>query len=266
MNLPRRYLTDVMRSVAFLSRLPVADRFFTPVDATDDGRLSRSVGAFPAAGLLVALPAALVLAALLAFGTAPLLSALVALTLQTLVTGALHEDGLADTADGLGGGRSRERALEIMKDSRVGTYGVIALILTVALRAAALAALAAHLGPIGTAVVLLAVAALSRAAMAWHWSRLPPARETGVAAGAGLPTRSAAGVALASGAAVFVIALPLAGVSVASALGAALAGGVAAIRFSRYVEARIAGHTGDTIGATQHLTETTLLVALAILA
>ena len=110
--------------------------------------------------------------------------------------GALHEDGLSDTADGLGGGRSREKALAIMKDSRIGTYGALALILSIALRAASLAILVETLSAWSSALAFLAAAIFSRTLMVWHWSSLPSARTDGVAASAGTPDADATRVAL----------------------------------------------------------------------
>lgn len=256
------FLTDTMRAIAFLSRLRVPARFF----AGDDGRMGRTVRAFPTAGILITLPACLVFAVTLALDADPLLAALLSLVVQALVTGALHEDGLADAADGLGGGRSRGHALDIMKDSRVGTYGVIALVLTLALRAVAIADLADHLSSAGGALALLAIAALSRAGMVWHWSLLPPARETGVAAGAGAPQPAAVTMALATGVVLAALLLLVAGVPLTAALLSFAAFAATVPLWTRYVRQRIAGHTGDTIGATQQLAETALLVALAIFA
>ena len=138
--------------------------------------MRRMAGAFPAAGLVIAAPAALLVFVALSFGADPLLAALLALSLQTLITGALHEDGLADSADGLGGGRDRDHALDIMKDSRIGTYGVIALVLSFGLRASAVAALARQEAPLTVVLAWIGAAGLSRAAMVWHWHRLPSAR------------------------------------------------------------------------------------------
>lgn len=256
------FLTDTMRALAFLSRLSVPARFFDG----DDGRMGRTVRAFPVAGLVIAVPAGLVFALALALDADPLLGALLALGVQALVTGALHEDGLADAADGLGGGRNRGHALEIMKDSRVGTYGVIALVLTLALRAVAIADLADSLSTAGCALALLAVAALSRAGMVWHWSLLPPARETGVAAEAGQPLPSAVTMALASGVVLSAIGLLLAGVPLTAALLAFASVAATVPLWTRYVRRSLSGHTGDTIGATQQLAETALFVALALFA
>lgn len=258
MDIPS-FIDDTARSVAFLSRLPVPERHF----AGHDGRLSRAVRAFPLAGALIALPAAAFAAILAAVGAPPALLAFATLALATLVTGALHEDGLSDSADGIGGGRDREGALAIMKDSRAGAYGVVALVLSFGLRAAAIAALAAALTPSGLGMALVAVAAASRTAMVWHWSLLPPARRDGVAASVGEPQPAATRLALASGTALAVVLL-LPHATLFS-LVLALAGALAAVLgFNRVVMGKIGGHTGDTIGATQQLAEAALLFALAL--
>jgi adenosylcobinamide-GDP ribazoletransferase len=260
MNL-QDYLIDVMRSVGFLSRIHVPGRFFDG----HDGLLSRTVRAFPVAGLLITLPPAALFATLLAGRADPLLSALLALALQAFLTGALHEDGLSDTADGIGGGRDRESALRIMKDSRIGSYGAVSLILSFALRGAAMAAFAPVVTPTIAGLGVLGAAVLSRVAMVWHWSVLPPARSDGVAASAGQPEAAAVIVAFASGG-MLALALILPAVSLGAALFSIVLSAGVTWSFTRYISARIGGHTGDTIGATQQLTEIMSLSALALFA
>ncbi|WP_430251920.1 adenosylcobinamide-GDP ribazoletransferase [Neorhizobium sp. DAR64860/K0K1] len=255
------FVADLARSVGFLSRLPVPDRFF----AGYDGTVSRAVRAFPVAGLLIAfLPALLLLSLCSIQSTAgdTLLPVLIALALITLLTGALHEDGLADAADGLGGGRDADHALLIMKDSRIGSYGVVALILSFGLRAAALAGIA-RLSPEAAALALLASAAVSRALLVAHWRALPPARSNGVAAGAGMPDDNARNLALLIGAASGLVML-IPGFGLPHALIALGLSAAAAWGFTRYVAKKLGGHTGDTIGATQQLCEIALLSALAL--
>ncbi|WP_245582505.1 adenosylcobinamide-GDP ribazoletransferase [Neorhizobium lilium] len=253
-----QFIADLARSVGFLSRLPVPDRFFSG----HDGTVSRAVQAFPVAGLVIAVVPALVLF-LLSRSHDPLLPAIVALGLQSLLTGALHEDGLADAADGLGGGRDREHSLSIMKDSRVGSYGVIVLILSFGLRASALSALAQY-DPALASLALLAAAAISRAFMVAHWRSLPPVREGGVAANAGQPEEKARNIALGIGvASALLLLIPVAGLP-RGALSLVFAG-LVAFGFTRYVGERLGGHTGDTIGATQQLSEIAMLIALALL-
>lgn len=255
----RDYIDDVARSLAFLSRIRVPQRHFTG----HDGRLSATVRAFPVAGVLIVLPAAVLLGLLRMLDTAPLFCALLVIAVQTLVTGSLHEDGLSDAADGLGGGRDKESALAIMKDSRVGSYGVVALVLSFGLRSAALSAVMPALSPLAAAFALLAVAAASRAAMVWHWDALPAAKRDGVAAAAGEPERRAVQVALLSGAGLAVLFL-LPAEPVLAIASMALAVCAAVFAFTDVVRDKIGGHTGDTIGASQQIAEIAALGALAL--
>lgn len=254
----RDYFADILRSIAFLSRISVPSRVF----AGHDGSLSRTVRAFPAAGVLILVPSALALVLLMHLGADPMVAAIVALAIQTMTTGALHEDGLADSADGLFGGRDRDHALEIMKDSRIGSYGTVALILGFGLRAAAIAAIARDVPPAAAGACLLAVGSLSRMMMVWHWSSLPSARSKGIAANAGMPEKSAFRMAVLAGTALFAILLwPFTSLTaIALALGLA---SVAAAGFTAHVSGKLGGHTGDTIGATQQICEAVALAALA---
>lgn len=255
----RGFCDDVARSVAFLSRLPVPSMFFDG----HDGRMSRMIRAFPLAGMLIALPAAVLLALLMLLDADPLMAAFIVLAVQTLIGGALHEDGLGDTADGLGGGRDRDHALSIMKDSSIGSYGAIAMILSVGMRAAAIAAIARLATPTAAAAALMGVAAISRTAMVWHWSSTPPARADGVAASVGQPESGSARIAYASGL-LFAAILLIAAASVPALLLAVLLAGALVAAFTARVRRRIGGHTGDTIGATQQIAEIAGLCALAL--
>lgn len=255
----REYMRDIARAVAFLSRIPVSPSFF----AGYDGKLGPVSRAFPLAGLLIAAPGAAAFGLLLALHADPLMAALLALTVQTVSTGALHEDGLSDTADGLGGGKDRERALAIMKDSRIGTYGAAALILSFGLRAAAMAAIARHAAPIDATIAILAVAVLSRGAMVWHWHVLPSAKPDGVAASAGQPDGDAMQVALIT-TLVLVALLIWSSLGISSLISSLLVAALATFFVNRHVRQRLAGHTGDTIGATQQICEIASLCTLAM--
>jgi len=256
------FITDVMHSVAFLSRLPVPSRFFGEGDGASMRRTAR---AFPAAGLLIALPAAFLVVIFATFDASPQLTGWLAIGLTALITGALHEDGLADMADGFGSGKDKARMLEIMKDSRIGSYGTIAMVLSFALRATALASLIETLPGKTAAACLIATLVMSRALMVWHWQALPAAKTSGIAAGAGQPGESERNIALVTGLLVFILftlhALPV--LSIALVLAVAI---LATVLFGRLCERKIGGHTGDTIGACQQITEIVTLVALALAA
>ena len=115
----RNLWRDTLASTQFLSRLPVHRIKGTdiPID------FSKSAYTFPLAGVIISLPSAVTLYVALIAGLDNLVAAIIAVTVHLLVTGALHEDGLADVADGFWGGATRERKLEIMRDSAIGTYG-----------------------------------------------------------------------------------------------------------------------------------------------
>jgi len=254
------FCDDVARSIGFLSRIPMPGRHFVGYD----GRLNRAVRAFPLAGIVIVLPSAAAASAMNALQVGSLFAAFVVIALQALLTGALHEDGLGDTADGFGGGRDRDAALDIMKDSRVGTYGAVALILSFGLRVSALASILPLFTPLGAGMAILGAAALSRAAMVWHWSSLPPARSGGVAASAGVPDPAATRVALGSGLIAAMLLFYFAKVPALGLIATIAAFFVAVKGFGRVATRKIRGHTGDTIGATQQLTEIAVLGTLAL--
>ncbi|WP_420409756.1 adenosylcobinamide-GDP ribazoletransferase [Hoeflea sp.] len=256
----RDSLDDLVRATGFLSRLPLPARHFEG----HDGSLSRAAAMFAAAGLLVALPAGILVWLLSVLDANPALSALLALVVLIRTTGALHEDGLADSADAFGARGGRDHMLAIMKDSRTGAYGVLALITTFALRAVSLTIVIAATGALDAVLVLLGIAAVSRAAMTWHWSRLPSARTDGVASAVGAPDPAGARFAVLTGAALF-FALTFAATGPLAAIATLAAIAIAAAQWTAAVRARIEGHTGDTIGATQQIAETVGLATLALL-
>jgi adenosylcobinamide-GDP ribazoletransferase len=236
-------------AAAFLTRVPLA----APGPA---GRpLAAGAWAFPLVGAGIGGVAAFffLLAQLLGFGDGP--AALLAVLAGAALTGALHEDGLADAADGLFGGDDRERRLAIMRDSRHGTFGVLALVASVLLRVAALARLG---DPLHAGLALVAAHALSRALLPAAMRVLKPARADGLGAGAGTPSPAQTAVAVALGGAIALAALgPLRGLL--ALLAAAAAVGAAA----RLARSRIGGYTGDVLGAFQQIGEIAMLLAAA---
>jgi adenosylcobinamide-GDP ribazoletransferase len=242
---PEGWLDDLRLTFAFLTRLPVS----VPVPAP---RLAEAARVFPLAGALVGLAGGLVYAAGLSLGLPALAAALFALAATALSTGALHEDGLADTADGLGGGRDRAERLAIMSDSRIGSFGVLALLFSVLARASLLAALPAWSG----LAALVAAHALGRAVLPLVMARGHPAKTSGLGASAGTPPDATALTALAIGAVLAYLALgPIVG---ALTLAAALAAAYALARLARRL---IGGYTGDILGAIEQLGEIAVLAA-----
>ncbi|MBM3533406.1 MAG: adenosylcobinamide-GDP ribazoletransferase [Alphaproteobacteria bacterium] len=237
---------ELTTSLAFLTRLPI--RLETPLP------LAAAARGFPLAGTLIGGIAAAVFALAAWMGVPSLLAALLAVGAAIAATGALHEDGLADSADGLFSGASRERALEIMRDSRIGTFGALALILSVGLRASALSVLAEG------AAVLIAVHALSRAWLPWLMRNGELARTDGLAAGAGKPEAEAVLWAAGLGLAVAAIAIGPGPALLAAAVSAASALGVSAL-----ARRRLGGYTGDTLGAAEQAAEIGAFLALTTL-
>jgi adenosylcobinamide-GDP ribazoletransferase len=244
---PPGFFAGFAAAVAFFTRVPIQS------PACGAWQLADSAWAFPlvGAGIGAVAASAFLLAQLIGLGDWP--AALLSVLSCLALTGALHEDGLADTADGFFGGRDRETKLAIMRDSRHGTFGVLAIVLSVLLRAAALAGIgdAIHAG-----LALIAAHAASRAALPAAMRALAPARAEGLGAAAGAPRRPGAIGAAALGILIgfaalgplrAVIALGLAGASVFSA--------------TRFARRQIGGYTGDVLGALQQVGEIVILLA-----
>jgi adenosylcobinamide-GDP ribazoletransferase len=246
-----RLRQELTAAAIFLTRLPV--RFDGAMPADLHGR---ALGWYPVIGALIGLCAALAYTAGTSAGLTSDAAALLTLGVQIALTGALHEDGLADVADGFGGGRDKIAKLAIMRDSRVGSYGVLALIFSVGLRWSALAALA---DPLAVTLALISAGALSRAVVPAVYGWLDPARTDGLAAGLGGPPglrvvmAAVLGICIA-GLTLAATALPVLAVAILAAL---MVGGLA-LR-------QIGGHTGDVLGACQQAVEITVLLTLVIL-
>lgn len=238
---------DIKTGVSVCTRLPLG---FSA--AIESGDVARASWAFPIAGFVVGGAGALVQAAAFGLKLPSALAAALALSATLLVTGCLHEDGLADTVDGLGGGQDRAHKLEIMRDSRLGTYGVCALALSLLLRWAALAALA---GPLAVASALLAAQVAARAALPAFMHFVPAARCDGLSALAGRPSLRPAAAAALLGVVTLVAALGLA----ATIIGLALAA-CASLFMAWLVMRQIGGQTGDVLGAVEQIIEVLILL------
>jgi adenosylcobinamide-GDP ribazoletransferase len=238
---------DLGLALSFLTIVPVRVAYRGP------GQLARASVWFPLVGALVGgVAGAALIGAQHLFGRP--VATVVALVVLVVVTGALHQDGLADTADGLGIRGDRERRLEVMRDSSVGVFGVLALLAWALLLVTALEPLSDR----HVVVTLIAAGAAARWAAVLHAAVTPPARADGLGAGFE-PTRPTLGLASMLAVAITLVACGLtAGVlAVAVTLVAALA----SVAFARTV---VGGRTGDTLGATVAVTE--LCVCLALLA
>jgi len=262
---PPSRVADLRLAVALLTRIPVA-----LAGAADNHRAMQAAWAYPLVGAAIGLLSGGVYTLALALAIPALPAAVLALTAAAWCSGALHEDGLADSADGLFGGRTSARRLEIMRDSRIGSYGTLALVLSVALRVGAIAALDAW----------TALPALVAAHAGARWAMLLPAAAAGPARPDGLASAMSRGgsrpkpwrivispwptLMLTTVPATILIGLTsgmvpaatgvLAGLLVATAL---------AIVLGRLARRAIGGYTGDILGAAEQLAEAALLVAFA---
>jgi adenosylcobinamide-GDP ribazoletransferase len=260
--LPVRLARDSLAALRFYSRLPAPRLAFEgdPFAAPDFAALPQVL---PLVALVIAAPGALALALGAALGLPDAASAALCLAASALATGCFHEDGLADAADGLGGGATREARLTIMKDSRVGTFGASALALSFLLRAAALAGVSASLGAGAAVAAWLIAAALARLIGLAPLFLLEPARAAGLAA---LAQRPAAGP-LARGALLALVVAALGAMAGGLSFAALLAGlvGAAAATGALVAIARrlIGGQTGDIAGAAEQLAEIALLLAFS---
>jgi len=243
------WIDDLQICLMFLTRIPVPGGL-----ALSHPSLANACRFFPVIGGLVGVIGAIVLAAVDQLGLPQGVSVLLAIAAMVMVTGGLHEDGLSDTADGLGGGSNKDRRLEIMRDSRVGAFGVIALVLIIGLKLAGLAALA--IGP--AALALFAGAVISRGILPLFMRYLPPAKDDGLSADAGRPSFSKVALSLAITLVVAFIGLGF-WLTIVVAIDVALVTGA----MSLWVKVKIGGQTGDILGALQQLGEISVILTLA---
>ncbi|MCZ8374991.1 MAG: adenosylcobinamide-GDP ribazoletransferase [Beijerinckiaceae bacterium] len=251
---------DLLNVMRFYTRLPLpVFRFEREAHSLPDFR--RAAWAIPVTGTVVGACGALAGGLAYLAGLSPQIAAAIALAVQVAITGAFHEDGLADSCDGLFGGTTRERRLEIMKDSRIGTFGGAGLVFVLLLRVLALAELFRLMGPAALAL-LPGIAALSRAVALMPVLMLPPAGSQGLAASVPLPDlpawllATAIGVLVHAGACLW-LDLPLGG----------MVGGLVALLLMPALAAlarhKIGGHNGDILGACQQIAEIALLLTLS---
>ena len=247
--------TDLKVIMSFCTRLPLLQT--APVEGCD---IARASWAFPIIGAVVGGAGALVYWTAFGIGLPPPPAAALALAATLVVTGCLHEDGLADTMDGFGGGGGADRArkLEIMRDSRLGTYGASALAMSLLLRWSALAAIAE---PALVAMALVAAHGAARGAMPAFMRLVPPARRDGLSAKAGRPPLPSVGAAALLGIGMLGLGLGLFGAAICLVLLAA-----ASLLMARLAMNQIGGQTGDVLGALEQAGEIVILMTAAAIA
>lgn len=243
------WIDDLRLATALLTRVPMPHQ-----DRAMSAGLGRAQRAFPLVGAMIGVVVGLVDLSLLAIGVPALAAAALALGASAALTGALHEDGLADVGDGFGGGGDRAAKLSIMRDSRLGTYGAIVLLVSFSARMSALASLSA-----ATVVPGLVVAhALGRAAIPVLAANMPFARDDGLAKSAGRPETASALTAILIAVMIALLCLPAKQALLALAVTATVAAAVAVLAWRQ-----IGGVTGDVFGATEQVAETAVFILLA---
>jgi adenosylcobinamide-GDP ribazoletransferase len=245
----RDWIDDISLAIGLLTRVPMPH----PVSATPDG-LARAQRAFPLIGAMIGLIVGVADRCLLATGVPSLAAAALVLGASAALTGALHEDGLADVGDGFGGGRDRAAKLSIMRDSRLGTYGMMVLLVGFFARASALASLP----PVTVIPALIVAHALGRAVIPVLALNMPFARDDGLGKSAGRPDIAGAITAVILGIVVALLCLTATQALLVVVAAVAGAGAIAALAWWQ-----IGGVTGDVFGAAEQVVEAAVLVMLA---
>ncbi len=250
-------IAQFIEAARFLTRIPLASTHQKTIS------LSETFSMFPVVGIMIGGFSGLLLCAGMIVGLPPFLSAIIAVGGTILLTGGLHEDGLGDVADGFGGGRTKQDKLKIMRDSRVGSYGVLCLVLSVAARLGALATLVEKLPLLFIVCILIASAALSRGLMVSIITILSPARKEGLSAALSPPLARSLLTCAVAGAITTVALWPVMSVFgiLITLLITVIATGILAILAFR----QIGGHTGDVAGAAQQIAEIACLFAVVTL-
>ena len=239
---------DFWLALGFFTRLPVPAAV---------GQLGEAARAFPLAGLVVGLIGALVYFVAMEIGLSGLLAALLAVAATGIVTGALHEDGWADVCDALGARGGVEKRLEILRDSRLGSYGGLALVFATFIKVAAIANLGA---PELVAGALVAAHTLARGVLPMVMLRMPMARGNGLAVDAGRPSHAAANWST-----IIALLIAVAAVAPVAALVALVAALAATWLVAKLAQKKFGGYTGDVLGAIEQVVEMAILVNLVTL-
>ncbi|WP_374831016.1 adenosylcobinamide-GDP ribazoletransferase [Paenochrobactrum pullorum] len=250
---------SIVHTLGFLSRLPLPAHWY----GEESESLQDHAYAFPLAGAVLGAIGALALLIASSLGLPPLAVALITFLTLAFITGALHEDGLGDTADGFFGGSTQARRLEIMKDSHIGTFAALTLIGTIGLKTIFLATVIEKLGAQSAGLAIIAIEAVSRAAMMSLWYKLPSARSGGLSDKIGAPSLEATQTALIIGVGILGLCFTLIA-SIATFILALLVASLILWGFAKLSLNKINGQTGDVLGAGQQITGLSLLLALVI--
>lgn len=249
----RNELIAFLGAIRFFTRIPVSDR----IPHSAEG-LNHSARYFPAVGIIVGTTSAIAFSIATYAFPVPV-AVLIAMACSIYLTGGFHEDGLSDMADGLGGGWSKTRILEIMKDSRVGSYGVIAICMALLGKFVLLDAF----NPIWIPVLLIAAHTFSRYCAVLIMTGMAYVREDAQSKSKPLATRLSRNAFLV---ATLLGLMPLLLLPVSAAVSGVLGGFLSTIWLGRKLQKWLGGYTGDCLGAAQQLSELAFyLGALAVL-
>lgn len=247
LKLQNDLLRDPALALSLLTRLPIK------LDERDYEHSAAAAWAYPLVGIVTGLFACLAAGLAQWLGLPLWCAAIFAIAVPVIITGAMHEDGLGDCADGFWGGWDPAMRLKIMKDSQIGTYGVLALLISQSLRFGAMLEI---LRWESWVLPLLAIHISSRAVMPLVMYALPHARDTGLSRSVGKVSYDSMLKSLVIGALALVLGLGLQGII------PAILGGLAGYSALRLAKTKIGGQTGDVCGATQQIAEITLLLAI----
>jgi len=249
----REHLARFFTALGYFTRLPVPAWV-----AWSPERLARAAAWLPLVGWVVGIAGAATLQAL-ALVLPASLAVLLSMALTIRLTGALHEDGFADACDGLGGGWDKAHILAIMKDSRIGSYGAIGIVLMLLAKAAALIELAA-ISPATAAIALLVAHPLSRLAATSVLHALPYARSDDSSKAGGVAQRLSRAELVMAGASGLLPALVL--LTFVQTLAALVLATLVSLWLARTFLRRLGGHTGDLLGAVQQAAELACYVGI----
>jgi adenosylcobinamide-GDP ribazoletransferase len=255
------FIGDTIRSLGFLSRLPLPHSWLADADEGLGDSLKTSMRAFPLAGAVLGFLAGLALLVSDYLHLPAIVSGLIAVGMLAAMTGALHEDGLGDTADGFFGASTPDRRLDIMKDSRIGTFAALALIIWTGIKVSLLAAIIDRAGACYAALALIGAEAASRAAILALWHGSPSARPGGLADNLGAPKWETLVCACAIALVVLMITIIPAG-GLMALIKVLIFNVVLLFGFAKLCLVKIGGQTGDTLGAAQQISAVTVLLGL----
>ena len=246
------FFKDILLSVSFLTRIPISK------DLLFERNLMDAAWSFPLIGALLGFLGGMVALLLSYFNISPIINSFITIGAIILLTGGLHEDGLADAADGFGSNKNPQDKITIMRDSQIGVYGTLALIIAISVKAVALGGLIDKDQFFTCTMALIVSGALSRSNIVGIAFFLEKASETGLASFAGKPSATGVGISFLISILFCVFLLPS-----TKALIAILLSLLATVIIGSLSKKQINGYTGDVLGAAQMLSETALLIYLA---